>query len=99
MDSHTKSYKSPYSGVPIQSPYICIIRAVRPLTQTVRLGCLCINKREFLACAVPEKKTNDTQNLKGKREDLLSHSLKLRNIIGNVTCLLTNFYLVKHFFP
>ena len=37
--SHSKSYKSRDHGVPIQSLYICINRAVRPLTQTVlKLG-------------------------------------------------------------
>ena len=40
MDSHTKSYKSSTPGVPIQSLYICINRAVRPFTQTVSSGCL-----------------------------------------------------------
>ena len=41
MDSHTKYYELPDPGVPIQILYICINRAVRPLTQTVSLGAAC----------------------------------------------------------
>ena len=40
VDSYTKSYKSPDPGVPLQTLYICRNRAVRPLTQSVSLGCL-----------------------------------------------------------
>ena len=50
MDYHTKSYKLPDPGVPIQSRYIhvCINRAVQPFTQTVSLGCLWIWLKPFI---------------------------------------------------